>query len=167
MKNTSVRNIHTGIAAALIISGMAYTSAAPLLPLPEDGLPTQSDELKKKDGNILTDLPDAMARTATGPALPSAVNVENEGGEIVYDSETSLLTYDGAGKTIKVNTSAGTELMTPQASADISNEILELRGPVIMYDRAVMAKVDGSGTNNIPDAFYDWGKEVRSQRHQS
>lgn len=160
MKNTSVRNIHTGIAAALIISGMAYTGAAPLLPLPEDGLPTQSDELKKKDGNVLTDLPDAMAKSATEPALPSAVNVENEGGEIVYDSETSLLTYDGAGKAIKVNTSAGTELLTPQASANMEREILELKGPVIMYDRAVMAKVDGSGSSDTPDAFYDWGKEI-------
>lgn len=160
MKKNKVRTARTGLAAAIIISGMAYAPAAPLLPLPEDGIPTQSEELQKKDGNILTDLPTAMAKSATSPAMPSAVDIENEGGEIVYESETSLLSYNGADKGIKVNTSEGTQLLSPHVSADLQNEILSLRGPIVMYDHAIMAKVDGDGDADTADATYDWNSEI-------
>lgn len=160
MKKIKAKKAHTGLAAAIILSGIACAPAASLLPLPEDGLPTQSEELQKKDGNVLTDLPDAMLKSAGTPAMPSSLNVENEGGEIVYDSETSLLAYDGAGKNIKVNTSEGTQLLSPHVSADLEKEILKLRGPVIIYDHAIMAKVDGTGNDATDDASYDWEKEI-------
>lgn len=160
MKKIKVRKAHAGLAAAIIFSGIACAPAASLLPLPEDGLPTQSEELRKKDGNLLTDLPDAVMRSANTPAMPSAVNIENEGGEIVYDSESSLLSYDGAGKGIKVDTSEGTQLLSPHVSADLEKEILALCGPIVMYDHNIMAKVDGQGQDKATDATYDWANEI-------
>ena len=160
MNKHKVIKARTGLAAALIISGMACAPAAPLLPLPEDGLPSQSEELSKKDGNILTDLPDAMIKSANSPAVPSALNIENEGGEIIYDSETSLLSYDGAGKGIKVDTSEGTQLISPHVTADLGKELLTLRGPIVMYDHAIMAKVDGAKAPGKADASYDWKNEI-------
>ena len=160
MKRTQVSKIHTGLAAAIVLGGIACAPAAPLLPLPEEGLPAQSEELQKKDGNILTDLPDAMIKSANAPNMPSSLNVENEGGEIVFDSETSLLAYDGAGKNIKVNTSEGTQLLAPHVSADLEKEILKLRGPVIIYDHDIMVKVDGTGNAATHDASYDWENEI-------
>lgn len=160
MNNNKVRTARTGLAAAIIISGMSYASAAPLLPLPEDGLPAQSEEIQKEDGNILTDLPDSLMKSTNAPSMPSAVNIENEGGEIVYDSETSLLSYDGSDKGIKVNTSEGTQLLAPHVSANLGSEVLSLRGPIVMYDSAIMAKVDGDGQSDTADATYDWDSEI-------
>lgn len=160
MNRNKVNKARAGFATAFFVGSLACAHAAPLLPLPEDGLPAQSEELQKTDGNILTDLPEAMMKSANSPAMPSSVNVENEGGEIIYDSETSLLSYDGAGKSIKVDTSEGTQLLAPHVSADLEKEVLTLRGPVIMYDHAIMAKVDGDRQENTPDATYDWKQEI-------
>lgn len=160
MKHHNAKKAHTGLAAAFIISGLACIQAAPLLPLPEDALTSQNEELRKKDGNIITDLPQEVMKSAETPTIPSSVNVVNEGGEIVYDSESGLLSYDGSGQDIKVNTSNGTELLAPFASANLEKEQLSLRGPIIIYDKAIMAKVDGDKIDTTPDASYDWKNEV-------
>lgn len=166
MKKSYTGNVQKGLAAALIIGGIACVNAEPLLPLPENGLPTSpGDEIKRTDGSVITDIPDAvMKSTAPTPTIPSEVDIQNEGGSISYNSEQNALTYDGGGKNIKVRTNEGTELSAPHVSANLEKEIVELRGQIVIYNDAMLAKISGDGNSTTPNAQFNWKDDTIQAR---
>lgn len=141
------KRVQHQLALLLLCGGIAHAQQEAILPLPEEVIP-------KKEGSVIMDLPDRLINE-TGlsmtPTIPSTIKVDNHGGDILYDHEKNSLTYEGKGEQIVLLTDNGTEMQAPSATALLDEQVINLNGPITIYQKEILAKASKGATFNWKD----------------
>lgn len=148
MKKKHKRSVKKQVIIALILGTAAQAQNAPLMPLPGQihTQPVSSNPAMDITDKLIGSIPEKAA-----PEIPSAIAVENNGGDIQYDSDKHLISYDGAGKSIRMRSDKGADIISTGIKADMANERAILEGPLTMYQNEILIKASGGG-------HYDWQK---------
>lgn len=118
-----------------------------ILPLPEQVIP-------KDQGSVIMDLPDRLINEAglsMSASIPSTIKMDNHGGDILYDNEKNTLTYEGKGEPIQMLTDCGTEMQAPRAVAQLDQQVIDLSGPITIYQKEILAKAKEGAQFNWKD----------------
>ena len=132
------------------------SAAEQFVPLPgEPGTPS---------ANPILDLAD-KAISATGatvaPTIPNAMTIENEGGEILFNSNNRVITYKGKNNPVRLRTDSGLDIQAETIVVDLDKKTAELGGPLTVYMGETLTLAD-SGTYNWEEMTADI-KGVRSK----
>lgn len=115
------------------------------LPLPQDALNSGAAR------NPLLDLADrAMAATnqeIATPKLPETLVVQNDNGEVYYDSEKRLISYTGGGSPIFLRTGEGQEIYASGMLADMEHSRATLQGPLVIYQGETLTRAENGEYN--------------------
>ena len=146
-------NIITGL---LAVGATCGSAAEQFVPLPgEPGTPS---------ANPILDLAD-KAISATGatvaPTIPNAMTIENEGGEILFNSNNRVITYKGKNNPVRLRTDSGLDIQAETIVVDLDKKTAELGGPLTVYMGETLTLAD-SGTYNWEEMTADI-KGVRSK----
>ncbi len=139
------KRVKQQLALLLLCGGIVHAQQQEaILPLPEQVIP-------KDEGSVIMDLPDRLINEAglsMSAAIPSTIKIDNHGGDILYDNEKNTLTYEGKGEQIQMITDSGTEMLAPQAVAQLDQQVIDLSGPITIYQKEILAKAtDGAQFN--------------------
>lgn len=136
--------------AASIVAGVlaicsTYSSTA------QDFIAIPDTPGSTKSMNPVMDLTD-KAISATGeivtPALPESLTIENEGGEILYDNGSRMITYIGKGKPVRLRTDSGVDVQAHSVKVNLDKKVAELKGPLTVYY--------GDTLTRAVSGVYDW-----------
>lgn len=139
-------NIITGLLAV----GATYSSAAEqFVPLPgEPGTPSVNPILDLADKAI------SAAGATVAPTIPNAMTIENEGGEILFNSNNRIITYKGKTNPVRLRTDSGLDIQAETIVVDLDKKTAELSGPLTVYMGDTLTLAD-SGTYNWEEMTAD------------
>lgn len=125
---------------------VAYAQQNDMMPLP-----SQLYDGGEAAGNPVLDLRDKAL--ATGDALaaeiPDSLVVDNHGGNISYHAEKRLITYDGGGQPVNLETDTAAFMQAKSISADLGTGVATLEGPLTIYNRDVLVRCHNNATYDM------------------
>ncbi len=86
------------------------------------------------------------------PEIPKNLVINNEGGDILYDTEKRQITYKSKGAPIRMLTGAGLEALSSEIVVDLEKKQVSLAGPLTVYQ--------GESLTQAKSGSYDWSKSV-------
>ena len=146
MRNRKNRVTLRGAQGLCALLACSMAQAEELMPLPGDVFRAPAKP------NPVIGLADKLIGS-TGMAapteIPSALQVENTGGDISYDQEKKIIRYDGGQSPIRLRTDNGADMQVHAMQADMQQGVAALEGPLTLCRDEMMVRAAGNGT-------YDW-----------
>lgn len=149
IRNNKAVTEGAGVLCALLMAGA--TQAEEMIPLPGDAF---SAPKEKASGNPVLGLADKLIGSSggiVGSDIPEVLNINSDGGNIGYDQEKRILTYDGGTKGIHVKADTGVDLSVQGVEAHLENKQATVKGPLTLYREDMLVRAAGNGT-------YQWDK---------
>lgn len=140
---SAVRCAAAALGVGLVVAagvGMAARDDG-FMPLPQDALP--SNPIKGLADKAIA----ATSQHLSSPTIPDSLVVNNDNGQVFYDSERRILTYQGSTKPLFLRTSEGHEIYASGLDADLENKHAVLNGPLVIYQGETLTYAE-SGTYN-------------------
>ena len=150
MGNRTRKNKHKtiGIVTGMLAVGAVYgTTNEDFVPIP-GAAPTNTGNINPVQD--LTTRTISAAGEAYSPAIPDTISIDNEGGEIQYNSADRTITYASGTKPLRVRTGTGVDIQAKRVTLSIDKKRAELEGPLVVYFDDTITKAT-KGT-------YDWDK---------
>lgn len=126
----------------------AYAQQTELVPLPSRLYGGDAD-----NSNPVLDLRDRALGVGNDlemtAQIPDSLTVENHGGSILYDSEKRTVTYDGEGQPVRLKTDTDSYMLAQSISANLSDGLATLEGPLTIYSNDVMVRCKGNATYDL------------------
>lgn len=126
----------------------AYAQQTELVPLPSRLYGGDADNT-----NPVLDLRDkalgVSGELEVAAQIPDSLTVDNHGGSISYDSEKRTVTYDGAGQPVSLKTDTDAYMQAQRISADLSDGLATLEGPLTIYNSDVLVRCKGNATYDL------------------
>ncbi len=135
---------------------------SPLAALAQDETPSGSfvplpQELfgERSTGNPVIDLTTRVTDFSADVfelELPDTLTINNDGGDITYDSEKRTITYTGGETHVKLLTDNGIDITATTITAELDSKKAILQGPLVVYNNETITRAQ--------DGTYDWQSEV-------
>lgn len=143
-------NHHIGRGSARAIMALAlsccavYAQQDSLVPLPDDlyGGATTNPVLDLRDKALGTT--DALAAE-----IPNALEVDTRGGGITYDNDKRSIRYEGGADGVRLKTDNDSYMQAKSISADLSEGVATLEGPLTIYNNDVLVRCAGGGQYDL------------------
>lgn len=144
--NTQFKRTSQLATAILTVSAICNVGAQDVTPLPSDIFSnTTSDTNPVMD---VTDRAISSVGLSLDPEIPDNLSINNEGGDILYDTEKRLITYKSKGAPIRMMTDGGLETLSGEIVVDLEKKQVTLAGPLTIYQ--------GESLSVAESGSYDW-----------
>lgn len=94
----------------------------------------------------------SSASLSLDPEIPENLTINNEGGDILYDTEKRQITYKSKGSPIRMITDAGLEVVSGEMLIDIEKKQVFFTGPLTIYQ--------GESLTLAEAGSYDWASTI-------
>lgn len=147
-KHSKGRRKNSRLALALVLGGLAHSAVygADFVPLPSEAFASDAPA-----SNPVIDLTGRVI-SAAGSAdfnIPSAITIENVGGDISYDNEKRLFTYVGGSNPIRIRSNEGLDMEVQAMQANLQSSEATLSGATTIHQDEILIKAKDGG-------FYNW-----------
>ncbi|MBR5887428.1 MAG: hypothetical protein IKZ07_04375 [Akkermansia sp.] len=143
----------TQLATVLVTAGaICNVDAQEITPLPSDIFGKQTP-----DTNPVMDITDRAISNVgltLEPEIPENLTINNQGGDILYNTEERTITYRSKGAPIRMLTSEGLEVICGEIVVNLQKKQLSFSGPLSIYQ--------GESLTLAERGSYDWATSTMS-----
>lgn len=141
----------THLATAIIAAGtICNVGAQDVTPLPSDIFGKQSPNVSPTVD--IADRAISSVGLSMEPEIPESLSINNEGGDILYDTEKRQITYKSKGTPIRMLTDTGLEVLSGELVVNLEKKQVTLTGPLTVYQ--------GESLTQAKSGSYDWSTSV-------